>query len=81
MIKDEPPSNEPASVTLQLYWAMIVQRKWLLIGSILAGIAVAGVLCLVLPKSYRSSTLIVIENQKIPDDYVKGIGEIGRAHV
>jgi len=31
-------------------------------------------LCLVLPKSYRSSTLILIENQKIPDDYVKGIG-------
>ena len=42
--------------------------------SILAGVMVAGVLCLVLPKSYRSSTLIVIENQKIPDDYVKGIG-------
>ena len=74
MSTNEPVSNEPASVTLQLYWAMIVQRKWLLIGSILAGIAVAGVLCLVLPKSYRSSTLIVIENQKIPDDYVKGIG-------
>ena len=31
-------------------------------------------LCVVLPKSYRSSTLILIENQKIPDDYVKGIG-------
>ncbi|MDN5941509.1 MAG: AAA family ATPase [Nitrospira sp.] len=42
--------------------------------SILAGVVVAGVLCLVLPKSYRSSTLIIIENQKIPDDYVKGIG-------
>ena len=42
--------------------------------SILAGVVVAGVLCLVLPKSYRSSTLILIENQKIPDDYVKGIG-------
>ena len=42
--------------------------------SILAGVMVAGVLCLVLPKSYRSSTLILIEDQKIPDDYVKGIG-------
>ena len=74
MNTDEPASNEPASVAMQVYWAMIVRRKWLVIGSILTGILVAGVLCLVLPKSYRSSTLIVIENQKIPDDYVKGIG-------
>ncbi|TKB95120.1 MAG: hypothetical protein E8D41_02050 [Nitrospira sp.] len=74
MNRNEPAANEPASVTVQVYWAMIVRRKWLVIGSVLAGIVVAGVLCLVLPKSYRSSTLIVIENQKIPDDYVKGIG-------
>ena len=67
-------TNEPASVMMQVYWAMIVRRKWLVMSSILAGVVVAGVLCLVLPKSYRSSTLIVIENQKIPDDYVKGIG-------
>ena len=67
-------SNEPASVMMQVYWAMIVRRKWLVMSSILAGVMVAGALCLVLPKSYRSSTLILIENQKIPDDYVKGIG-------
>lgn len=70
----EPRSNEPASVTMQAYWAMIVRRKWLIISSILAGVMVAVALCLVLPKSYRSSTLILIEQQKIPDDYVKGIG-------
>ena len=33
----------------------------------------AGVLCLILPKSYRSNTLILIENPKIPEDIVKGI--------
>jgi len=71
---NKPASNEPASVMIQVYWAMIVRRKWLVISSILAGVVAAGVLCLVLPKSYRSSTLILIENQKIPDDYVKGIG-------
>jgi len=46
----------------------------MVICSILACVVVAGVLCQVLPKSYRSSTLILIENQKIPDEYVKGIG-------
>ena len=74
MNMNEPASNNPASVVIQEYWAMIVRRKWLVMSSVLAGIVVAGVLCLVLPKSYRSSTLILIENQKIPDDYVKGIG-------
>ena len=74
MNSNEPRSNEPMSVLMQAYWAMVVRRKWFVMSSILAGVVVAGVLCLVLPKSYRSSTLIVIENQKIPDDYVKGIG-------
>ena len=71
---NKPASNEPASVVMQAYWAMIVRRKWLVMSSILACVVVAGALCLLLPKSYRSSTLILIENQKIPDDYVKGIG-------
>ena len=74
MSTNKPESNEPVSVMMQVYWAMIVRRKLFVIGSILVGIVLAGALCLVLPKSYRSSTLIVIENQKIPDDYVKGIG-------
>lgn len=70
----EMNETEPASVMIQEYWAMMVRRKWLVLGAIVAGVVAAGVLCLVLPKSYRSSTLILIENQKIPDDYVKGIG-------
>ena len=65
---------EPVLVMMKEYWAIIVHRKWPVIGSLLAGVMIAGVLCVVLPKSYRSSTLILIENQKVPDDYVKGIG-------
>ncbi|MEQ1848467.1 MAG: Wzz/FepE/Etk N-terminal domain-containing protein, partial [Nitrospira sp.] len=68
------PQSEPLSVTIWEYWGMLVRRKWLVIASILAGIVIASVLCVALPKSYRSSTVILIENQKIPDEYVKGIG-------
>ena len=64
----------PLSITIFEYWAALVRRKWIVLGFLVAGVAVAAVLCVVLPKSYRSSTLILIENQKIPDDYVKGIG-------
>lgn len=65
---------EPLSVIVRQYWASIVRRKLLVFLSILGGVAIAAVLCVVLPKIYRSSTLIMIENQKIPDDYVKGMG-------
>lgn len=69
----DPPS-EPLPVIIQGHWRNIVRRKWVVLGSFLAGVAIAATLCVVLPKSYRSSTLILIENQKIPEDYVKGIG-------
>lgn len=66
--------NEPMSVRIQEYWGVVIRRKWVVIACILAGIAIGVGLCLVLPKSYRSSTEILIEDQKIPDEYVKGIG-------
>jgi len=65
---------EPLSVLIRQHWGNIVRRKWVVLSSVVAGVAIAATLCAVLPKSYRSSTLIVIENQKIPEDYVKGIG-------
>jgi len=65
--------DEPVSVTIQDYWALIRRRKWIVIGTWVVCVLVAGILCVVLPKSYRSSTLILIENAKIPDDYVKGL--------
>ena len=66
--------SEPMSVAMWEYWGMLVRRKWLVIASVIAGVVIGAVLCVVLPKSYRSSTVILIENQKIPDEYVKGIG-------
>lgn len=67
-------SNQSASVMIREYWSLVVRRKWIIISSVLTCSMVALVLCLVLPKTYRSSTLILIEDQKIPDEYVKGIG-------
>jgi polysaccharide biosynthesis transport protein len=66
--------TEPMSVKAQEYWRLIVRRKWVVTASILAGVILGAALCVLLPKSYRSSTLILVENQKIPDEYVKSIG-------
>lgn len=45
----------------------------MIIGIILAGLAAGAAVCLVLPKSYRSSTLIMVENQRVPENYVRGV--------
>ena len=65
--------NASLPLTFSDYWHIATKRKWIIIGSILTALGIAGILCLVLPKSYRSSTLILVETQKIPEDYVKAI--------
>jgi polysaccharide chain length determinant protein (PEP-CTERM system associated) len=61
------------SVTPQDYWNMVMRKKWLALAIFILSVSIAAVLCVVLPKSYRSSTLILVEDQKIPENYVKGI--------
>lgn len=50
-----------------------MRKKWLALAIFFLAMSVATVLCFILPKTYRSSTLIVVEDQKIPENYVKGI--------
>jgi polysaccharide chain length determinant protein (PEP-CTERM system associated) len=53
------------------YLAMAWRQKIWIIFPTIAGIIISGVLILKLPKVYRSSTLILVEGQKVPEDYVK----------
>ncbi len=53
--------------------AIIFKRKWLVGGVFLASVVIAGILCVVLPVSYRSQTLILVESQKIPENYVQAL--------
>lgn len=53
------------------YWHMILRRKWLVLAIFFACVVGGGILCVVWPESYRSSTLILVESQKIPEEYVK----------
>ena len=49
---------------------IFLRRKWLILSVIACSAAVAWGLCFILPKSFRSSTLILVENQRIPERYV-----------
>src|SRR5580765_7493019 len=62
------PSSAPID-----YWHMILLRKWLVLSIFFSFIGAGGILCVVWPESYRSSTLILVESQKIPEDYVKAL--------
>lgn len=55
------------------YWHMLLRRKWLALAIFFACVSGAGVLCVVSPASYRSSTLILVEGQKIPENYVQAV--------
>jgi succinoglycan biosynthesis transport protein ExoP len=65
-------NNSPSLAPID-YWYIILRRKWLALAIIFACVGGGGVLCLVWPQSYRSSTLILVESQKIPEDYVKAL--------
>ena len=53
------------------YFRVIKNHKWLIIVPIVLCVSLAAVLCQWLPKTYRSSTMLYFESQKVR--YVKGV--------
>jgi polysaccharide chain length determinant protein (PEP-CTERM system associated) len=58
------------SVSLQSYVKIFWRRKWWLVIPLMLGIVVGYAVCFFIPPSYQSSTLILIELQKVPISYV-----------
>lgn len=73
---DVEPELSPSGMgKLHEYWGLIVRGKWGIIGSIVLSLTAAVIFCMVSPKLYRSETLILVEDQKIADQYVQGVVE------
>jgi succinoglycan biosynthesis transport protein ExoP len=53
------------------YIKMAVRRKWWLISAIGGITVIVFLVSLMLPKEYKSETLILVEPQKIPEEYVR----------
>jgi len=67
-------------LTPEDYLRVIIQRKWLIAVTIVVSLGLAWAVCLWLPKSYRSATLLLVEAPKVPEQYVRGVeSESGRA--
>lgn len=65
--------NSTAHLSLRDYWDIAVRRKWLILGILVVSLTVSAVLGVYLPRIYRSSTLILVETQKIPEHYVSSV--------
>ena len=71
----EPPESPAGQVRLSDLWFIGSRHKWVVISSILVSLAAAGIYCTVAPKSYRSETLLAVEERQIPESYVQGVAE------
>jgi succinoglycan biosynthesis transport protein ExoP len=62
--------DRPA-VSLYGYWVRICDHRWRFAVFVCTGWVVATTLGLLLPPKYRSETVILVEQQKIPEHYVE----------
>ncbi len=66
-----------SSLMIQSYvqelWDIAVRRKWLIISIMLISVISAGVYAWFKPEIYRSSTVILVEHQKIPENFVRAM--------
>jgi polysaccharide biosynthesis transport protein len=81
---DPTPSIVPVARNLQMidgrerdvsrgpaeYWAIVVRRRWLVMLSLFFCWALAWTYSWLIPRSYRSEALILVEQQKVPEQYV-----------
>ncbi|MDO8356009.1 MAG: Wzz/FepE/Etk N-terminal domain-containing protein [Nitrospirota bacterium] len=63
--------NSSTELGFQDYLGIVRRRKWLIASIATVSMVIAVVLCFVLPKSFRSTTMVLVESQKIPESYVK----------
>ncbi len=58
-------------IDLQPYFDIVKRRRWWIIIPFIMSIICGGIYILVTPKTYKSTTLILVESQRIPSSYVK----------
>lgn len=64
-------SNQQNSVNLGRYWALVCHRRWWLIAAFFVGWSGVVGTSWYLPAKYRSETVILVEQQQVPERYVE----------
>src|SRR5581483_12081885 len=60
-------------LTVQDYADILKRRIWLILGAAFAFLGVGMSLIFVIPPRFESQTLVIVQQQKIPEDYVKPV--------
>src|SRR5271165_4179385 len=55
---------------LDEYWAMVVRRRWWIIGPLFLGWLIVFASAWIIPPKYTSETVILVEQQKVPQQFV-----------
>ena len=63
--------KETIQLDMKSYFDIAVRRKWFIIIPFLVITLISVGLAYLLPPIYKSTTLILVEPQKVPTDYVK----------
>jgi uncharacterized protein involved in exopolysaccharide biosynthesis len=64
-------ANEAATPPLQEYWAVLKRRRWWLILPLVVGWGLVLAASWFIPEQYKSQTVILVEQQKVPANYVQ----------
>jgi polysaccharide chain length determinant protein (PEP-CTERM system associated) len=55
---------------LDEYWAMVVRRRWWILGPLFLGWLIVFASAWIIPPKYTSDTVILVEQQKVPQQFV-----------
>jgi polysaccharide chain length determinant protein (PEP-CTERM system associated) len=71
-LRKEEKSEETTvpAVRLQEYWRVVVARRWWVLGPMFFCWFIVWSISWIIPASYRSESLILVEQRKIPEQYV-----------
>jgi|HubBroStandDraft_6_1064221.scaffolds.fasta_scaffold15127_3 succinoglycan biosynthesis transport protein ExoP len=62
--------DEPVFLSWEEYWAIAVRRRWWILLPLFSVWAIVWVAIWFLPVTYQSESVILVEQQKVPDQYV-----------
>ena len=62
--------EEKSTQGLDDYWAMVVRRRWWILGPLFFGWLIVFASAWIIPPKYTSETVILVEPQKVPKEFV-----------
>jgi polysaccharide chain length determinant protein (PEP-CTERM system associated) len=66
---EELEDQEPMR-SVDEYWAMVVRRRWWILGPLFLGWLIVFASAWIIPPKYTSETVILVEPQKVPEKFV-----------